>query len=74
VTVLPMLGDYFTNQLLSGTTGTAMFGNVIDDQLNSSGGIFEGEGAVFSLLFLLVLVAPMIYYVVATNRSARAAT
>jgi ABC-type spermidine/putrescine transport system permease subunit I len=74
ITVLPMLGDYFTNQLLSGTTGTTMLGNVIDDQLTSSGGVLEGQGAVFSLLFLLVLIAPMIYYVVATNRSSRAAT
>ena len=41
ITVLPMLGDYFTNQLLSGTTGTAMFGNVIDDQLTSSGGVWR---------------------------------
>jgi hypothetical protein len=48
-----------------------MFGNVIDDQLSSSGGALQGEGAVFSLLFLLVLIAPMIYYVVATNRSSR---
>jgi spermidine/putrescine transport system permease protein len=74
ITVLPMLGDYFTNQLLSGTTGTTMFGNVIDDQLTSTGGVLEGQGAVFSLLFLLVLVAPMIYYVVATHRSSRGAT
>jgi ABC-type spermidine/putrescine transport system permease subunit I len=74
ITVLPMLGDYFTNQLLSGTTGTTMFGNVIDDQLTSSGGVLEGQGAVFALLFLLVLTAPMIYYVVATNRSSRVAT
>jgi ABC-type spermidine/putrescine transport system permease subunit I len=74
ITVLPMLGDYFTNQLLSGTTGTAMFGNVIDDQLTASGGVLEGQGAVFSVLFLLLLIAPMIYYVVATNRSSRAAT
>jgi hypothetical protein len=50
-----------------------MFGNVIDDQLTSSGGVLEGQGAVFSLLFLLVLIAPMIYYVVATNRSSRSA-
>jgi spermidine/putrescine transport system permease protein len=74
ITVLPMLGDYFTNQLLSGTTGTTMLGNVIDDQLTSSGGVLEGQGAVFSLLFLLVLIAPMIYYVLATNRSSRSAT
>src|SRR6516225_4439065 len=74
ITVLPMIGDYYTNQLMSGTTGTTMLGNVIDDQLTSSGGVLEGQGAVFSLLFLLVLTAPMIYYVVATNRSSRAAT
>ena len=71
ITVLPMLGDYFTNQLLSGTTGTTMLGNVIDEQLVTPG--LQGEGAVFSLLFLLVLIAPMVYYVVATNRSSRAA-
>src|SRR5260370_37970866 len=36
ITVLPMLGDYFTNQLLSGTTGTTMFGNVVDDRQRRS--------------------------------------
>jgi spermidine/putrescine transport system permease protein len=74
ITVLPMLGDYFTNQLLSGTSGTTMIGNVIDEQLTASQGLQEGQGAVFSLLFLLVLIAPMIYYVVATNRSSREAS
>jgi spermidine/putrescine transport system permease protein len=72
ITVLPMLGDYFTNQLLSGTTGTTMLGNVIDNQLTTPG--LQGEGAVFSMLFLLALIVPMIYYVVATNRSSREAT
>ena len=51
-----------------------MFGNVIDDQLTSTGGVLEGQGAVFSLLFLVVLIPPMIYSVVATNRSSRGAT
>jgi spermidine/putrescine transport system permease protein len=72
ITVLPMLGDYFTNQLLSGAAGTTMIGNVIDDQLNAPGQ--QGQGAVFSLLLLLVLVVPMIYYVVATNRTSRSAS
>jgi ABC-type spermidine/putrescine transport system permease subunit I len=72
ITVLPMLGDYFTNQLLSGTTGTSMIGNLIDDKLGTS--LFQGQGAVLSMLLLLVLVAPMGYYLVATNRSAREAT
>jgi len=71
ITVLPMLGDYFTNQLLSGTTGTTMIGNQIDTQLGTQG--FEGQGAVLSLLLLLVLVVPMAYYVRATARSAREA-
>ena len=69
ITVLPMLGDYFTNQLLSGTTGTTMVGNVIDEQLSTPG--LQGEGAVFSLLLLAVLIIPMVYYVVSTNRSSR---
>ena len=35
ITVLPMLGDYFTNQLLSGASSTTMIGNVIEGQLDS---------------------------------------
>ncbi len=71
ITVLPMLGDYYTNQLMSGTTNTSMIGNVINQQLSTPA--FQGEGAVFSLLLLLALITPMIYYVVVTNRSAREA-
>jgi spermidine/putrescine transport system permease protein len=71
ITVLPMLGDYYTNQLLSGTTGTTMLGNVINNQLSTPG--LQGEGAVFSLFFLLALIIPMIYYVVRTNRTSREA-
>ncbi len=72
ITVLPMLGDYFTNQLLSGTTGTTMIGNVIDGQLQTPA--FQAEGAVLSMLLLLVLTIPMVYYVIATNRSSRSAS
>jgi spermidine/putrescine transport system permease protein len=71
ITVLPMLGDYYTNQLLSGTTGTTMLGNVINNQLSTPG--LQGEGAVISLFFLLALMIPMIYYVVRTNRTSREA-
>ncbi len=72
ITVLPMLGDYYTNQLLSGTPSTAMIGNVIQTQLGTNG--FQGQGAVLSLLVLAVLVIPMIYYVRETARSAREAS
>jgi ABC-type spermidine/putrescine transport system permease subunit I len=71
ITALPMLGDYYTNQLLSGTTGTTMLGNVINNQLSTPG--LQGEGAVFSLFFLLALIIPMIYYVVRTNRTSQEA-
>jgi ABC-type spermidine/putrescine transport system permease subunit I len=71
ITVLPMVGDYFTNQLLSGARNTSMIGNLIQGQLATPG--LEGQGAILSLLLLLVLLAPMIYYVMATNRSSREA-
>ena len=72
ITVLPMIGDYYTNQLLSGAASTSMIGNLIEGQLGTPG--LEGQGAVLSLLLLLVLLIPMIYYVVATNRSSQAAS
>ncbi len=72
ITVLPMLGDYYTNQLLSGAASTSMIGNLIQGQLGTPG--LEGQGAVLSLLLLLVLLIPMIYYVIATNRSSRMAS
>jgi ABC-type spermidine/putrescine transport system permease subunit I len=71
ITVLPMLGDYYTNQLLSGAAKTSMIGNLIQGQLGTPG--LAGQGAVLSLLLLLVLLAPMIYYVISTNRSSREA-
>jgi ABC-type spermidine/putrescine transport system permease subunit I len=67
ITVLPMFGDYYTNQMLSGTSSTSMIGNVIEGQLNATS--LQGEGAALSILLLAVLLVPMIYYVVATNRA-----
>ena len=69
ITVLPMLGDYFTNQLLSGAPGTTMIGNAIEGQLDSPGEI--GQGAVLALMLLGVLLIPMIYYVISTARASR---
>jgi ABC-type spermidine/putrescine transport system permease subunit I len=71
ITVLPMIGDYFTNQLMSGAANTSMIGNLIEGQLGTPG--LEGQGAVLSILLLLVLLIPMVYYVIATNRSTREA-
>jgi ABC-type spermidine/putrescine transport system permease subunit I len=71
ITVLPMIGDYFTNQLMSGAANTSMIGNLIQGQLGTPG--LQGQGAVLSMLLLFVLLIPMIYYVAATNRSSREA-
>jgi len=67
ITVLPMMGDYFTNQLLSGASSTAMIGNVIDSQLNTSSQ--EAQGAALSLLLLAFLLVPMVYYVAKTRHA-----
>ena len=69
ITVLPMLGDYFTNQLMSGATNTSMIGNVINQQLSTP--LFQGVGAVLSVMMLLVLIIPMIWYVIATHRTSQ---
>jgi ABC-type spermidine/putrescine transport system permease subunit I len=69
ITVLPMLGDYFTNQLLSATPGTTMIGNVIEGQLEVS--TLQGEGAALALGLLVILLAPMFYYVWSTGRASR---
>ena len=66
ITVLPMLGDYYTNQMLSGAASTSMIGN-IQGQLGTPA---WKTGAVLSMILLLVLLVPMIYYVIATNREA----
>jgi spermidine/putrescine transport system permease protein len=71
ITVLPMLGDYYTNTLVSGAPSTSMIGNLIQGQLSTPS---AGQGAILSLIVLLVLLAPMIFYVIATNRAAQAAS
>jgi ABC-type spermidine/putrescine transport system permease subunit I len=69
ITVLPMVGDYFTNQMLSGSEATSMIGNVIDSQLNTASQ--ESQGAALSLLLLVFLLAPMLYYVFQTRKASR---
>ncbi|HET8979881.1 MAG TPA: ABC transporter permease [Solirubrobacteraceae bacterium] len=69
ITVLPMIGDYYTNQLMSAAPGTTMIGNVIEGQLEAAGQ--TGQGAVLSLMLLIVLLIPMIYYVISTARASR---
>ena len=71
ITALPMFGDYFTNQMLSGTPGTAMVGNLVQGQLQTPGEV--GQGAALSALLLAILVVPMLWYVISTARASREA-
>jgi len=70
ITVLPMLGDYFTNQLLSGTPGTTMIGNTIEGCCSHPAPA-RGQGAALALLLLVVPLVPMVYYASATARASR---
>ena len=63
---LPMVGDYFTNDLLSGSPSTAMFGNLVNSAILSTAQ--KGQGAALLILMFLVLLVPMIYYVRASAR------
>jgi ABC-type spermidine/putrescine transport system permease subunit I len=67
ITVLPMVGDYFTNQLLSGSPGTTMIGNAIEGQLSVTN--LEGDGAALSIVLLVLLIAPLVYYVRSTAKT-----
>jgi ABC-type spermidine/putrescine transport system permease subunit I len=64
---LPMVGDYFTNDLLSASPSTAMFGNLINTAIGVPSE--TGEGAAFLVIMLLVLLVPMLYYVRTTARA-----
>jgi ABC-type spermidine/putrescine transport system permease subunit I len=65
LTCLPMLGDYFTSDLLSGSPQTAMVGNLINNSVLTPGQ--TGQAGAFVLLVVAVSLVPMLVYV----RSAR---
>jgi len=69
IVTLPMFGDYFTNDLLSGSPGTAMLGNLVNDAIGTPG---QGtQGAALVVLLMTMLVLPMLYYVRSTARATR---
>jgi spermidine/putrescine transport system permease protein len=66
---LPMFGDYFTNDLLSGASNTSMIGNLINDAAGTPG---QGSiAAVLVLILMVILIIPMLYYVWTTARATR---
>ncbi|WP_234788751.1 ABC transporter permease [Mycolicibacterium iranicum] len=66
LTCLPMLGDYFTSDMLSASPKTAMVGNLINDSVLTPGQ--TGQAGAFVLLVFLVALMPMLYYIRVTAR------
>ena len=71
--MLPMFGDYYTPNLLSGSPRTRMIGNQIDQFVNqtSSQG---GRGAALTLILMLAVAVLMLYYLFGVARATREAT
>ncbi|MGL5810286.1 MAG: ABC transporter permease [Nocardioides sp.] len=67
LTCLPMLGDYFTSDLLSGYPRTTLVGNLINSAVLTPGQ--TGQAAAFVLLVLVVSLGPMWLYVRVTRAS-----
>ena len=61
LTCLPMLGDYFTSDLLSGSPRTSMAGNLINESVQTPGQ--TGQAGAFVLIVLLVALVPMLLYI-----------
>jgi spermidine/putrescine transport system permease protein len=57
---LPMFGDYYTNDLMSGSPRTSMIGNVINTDLQQ--GPNKPLGSAITLLLAVFLLGVMVYY------------
>ena len=57
---LPMMGDYFTSDMLSKSPNTSMIGNLINLSIATPGQ--SGQAGALLILVLLVLIFPMIWY------------
>jgi spermidine/putrescine transport system permease protein len=72
IIMLPMFGDYYTPNLLSGSPRTRMIGNQIDQFVNqtSSQG---GQGAALTLILMAAVGLLMLYYLFNIARVTREA-
>lgn len=67
--MLPMFGDYYTNDLISASPRTNMIGNQVN--LFLQGGPQKNLGASMVLVMMTILFVAMLYYACATAREAR---
>ena len=68
---LPMFGDYFTQDLMSGSPSTSMLGNQINQYVQ--GGPDKSLGSALTMLLALFLLIFMTFYLRSTRREQREA-
>ena len=72
IIMLPMFGDYYTQNLVSGSPRTRMLGNAIDgfiNQTSSQGGV----GAALTVVLMVFVAGLMAYYLITVTRATREA-
>lgn len=69
IITLPMFGDYYTPDLLSGSPRTRMIGNQINDFINQ--GVGGAQGAALTIVLMAFLAVLMGYYLVSVARATR---
>jgi ABC-type spermidine/putrescine transport system permease subunit I len=67
--VLPMFGDYYTNDLISASPRTNMLGNQIN--LFVQGGSQKNLGASLVIVLMAILAVLMAYYLFQTARDTK---
>ena len=72
ITALPMMGDYYTADLLSGSPRTSMIGNQIEFYLFR--GSQQAAGASLVLILSAVLLVAMYWYLRSVDRATRTVT
>jgi ABC-type spermidine/putrescine transport system permease subunit I len=71
IVMLPMFGDYYTPDLLSGSPKTRMIGNEIEQFINS--GVGGARGAALTIVLMAFVAVLMIYYLLSVARAAKEA-
>jgi spermidine/putrescine transport system permease protein len=70
IIMLPMFGDYYTPNLLSGSPRTLMLGNTIDQFINQT--TSQGAlGAALTIILMIFVAGLMAYYLITINRATK---
>jgi putrescine transport system permease protein len=72
IVMLPMFGDYYTPNLLSGSPRTRLMGNEIDQFINQSTSQ-GGRGAALTIVLMGFVAVLMAYYLITVARASREA-